>query len=180
MTMIDWKADIARVAYWKQLAADHDKLNAMPWKLPRVGAKCEAIAEAERELGHRLPAQYRQFLEFADGWQGFFVTTDLFGTDDFILHRHQAVMQNLEVQAYIAANTWRPEEVTPIGATDFDLDKFLLIADSAKVLPGGVAWFTGQEVDRYPSFHDFFAAMVNYNARLANQLVREDSELASS
>lgn len=179
MTQIDWKADIARVVYWKQAAAEHDKANALTWKLPRVGANMEAIAEAERALSRRLSAEFREFLAFADGWQGFYVSTDLFGTADFTAHRDQRVADRPEVQSYIAGNSLRPDEVVPIGASDFDLDVFLLISDGATTLPGGVLWLAGQEVERYRSFHDFFAAMVNYNARIANKLAAQASGLAS-
>lgn len=97
MTQIDWKADIARVVYWKQVAAEHDRANALPWKLPRVGATLQAIDAAERMLGRRLPIQFREFLAFADGWQGLHVATDLFGTPDFVGRRDQEVMRRPEV-----------------------------------------------------------------------------------
>jgi hypothetical protein len=31
--------------------------------------------------------------------------------------------------------------------------------------PGTVVWFAGAEVDRYPTFDDFFLAMIEYNVR---------------
>lgn len=170
MNQIDWKADIARIAYWKQVAAEHDKANTLPWKLPRVGAKPESLLEAERALGQRLPAEFREFLALADGWEAFHVLTDLFGTEDLIKRRWQSVMERPEVREYLIENGWKPNEVIPIGASEFDLDVFLLLSESAKSLPGGVVWLAGQEVDRYPSFHDFFAAMVNYNARVAEKI----------
>lgn len=179
MTQTDWKADIARVVYWKQIAAEHDRANALPWKLPRVGATPQAIDAAERTLGRRLPSQFREFLGFADGWQGFHISTDLFGTPDFVGRRDQVVMERPEVQDFMSGASLRSHEVVAIGASDFDLDVFLLVADEARELPGGVLWFAGQEVDRYPSFHDFFAAMVNYNARIADKLAAQSSGRAS-
>lgn len=177
MTQIDWKAEIARIVYWKQAAAEHDYANALPWKLPRVGATSQAIAEAERALGHKLPRQFREFLALADGWQGFYVSTDLFGTPELIAHRWQNAMERPELQEFMSRNSLQPMDVTAIGASDLDLDVFLLVNDDAETLPGAVLWFAGQEVDRYASFSDFFAAMVNYNARIASRLAEQSSPI---
>ena len=167
---IDWKIEIARIAYWKQVAADHDTKKALPWHLPRVGAKPKSILLAENAVGISFPQQFKEFLGYADGWQGFHVLTDLFGTNDFLEGRSKSVRQRPELASFLEARDLSETEVVPIGASDFDLDVFLLFSNDSKMLPGGVLWFANEEVDRYGSFADFFSAMVNYNAKIAQKL----------
>lgn len=167
---IDFKAEISRIAYWKQLAADHDKNGALPWHLPKVGASPDQILEAQEMIGFELPADYAQFLGLANGWKAFFVLTDLFGTDDFLNRRHVAAMGRRELRLFTENIGVMTGDVVVIGASDFDLDVFLLVSPHSKFLPGGVIWFASEEVDRYPSFSEFFSAMVNYNARVAQRM----------
>lgn len=168
--MIDWKAEISRIVYWKQMIAENDRLNAYPWHLPKVGAISEEIAAAEKAVGLSFSSQYEEFLRCANGWQGFVVTVDLFGTKDFLDGRFQKVMQREELFAFAKEQEFGEGEFVPIGASETDLDVFLHFSPSAKNLPGGVLWFANEEVDRYESFADFFAAMVNYNARVAQRI----------
>lgn len=166
----DWKAEISRIVYWKQIAADHDKNHALPWHLPRVGAKPESIVLAEQAMGVLFPEQFKKFLSYADGWSGFYVLTDLFGTTEFLEGRSKKVLQRPEVAAFLETNALREDEVIPIGASDFDLDVFLLLSESSSLLPGGVLWFASEEVERYGTFAEFVSAMVNYNARIAEKM----------
>ncbi|WP_211473824.1 SMI1/KNR4 family protein [Collimonas humicola] len=166
----DWKSEIARIVYWKQIAADHDKKKALPWHLPRVGAKPENIASAEKIIGTSFSHQFKEFLGYADGWQGFHVLTDLFGTKEFIDGKSNLVLKRPELAAFLDTNNLSDAEVISIGASDFDLDVFLHFSPSSKMLPGGVLWFANEEVDRYESFAEFFTAMVNYNARIAQKM----------
>lgn len=170
MKSVDWKAEIARTWHWKQIAAAHDKAGALPCKLPRVGARPEEIASAEHAVGRVFPAEFKEFISLANGWQGFYVLTDLFGTPDFMNGRSQKALERPEVSEFVLENGWKLEEVVAIGASDLDVDVFLLITEEAGNLPGGVVWLAGEEVDRYPTFHEFFGSMVNYNARIANKL----------
>jgi hypothetical protein len=165
----DWKAEIVRVAYWKQIAA-HDP--ALPWHLPRLAASPDMIAAAEAAVGVSFPAEFKQFLGYANGWRNFFIAVDLFGTDDFLAGRAAEVMKRPELRAFIDTTGLLEDEVFVVGATDLDLDVFLLVSPKSKLLPGGVVWFASEEVDRYPTFSDFFAAMVNYNAGTAQEVAR--------
>lgn len=169
--MIDWKLAISRVVYWKQMIADNDQLRAYPWHLPRVGATAADIAAAEKAAGVGFSSQYSDFLRHANGWSGFVITVDLFGTKDFIDHRSQKVMQREELSSFAKEQGFDESEFVPIGASEADLDVFLHFSPDAKNLPGGVIWFANEEVDRYESFSEFFEAMVNYNARVAQRMM---------
>ena len=167
------KADIVRIAHWKQLAADHDKKGVLRWHLPNVAASSERIARAESAAGMIFSSDYRDFLACANGWRGFHVAVDLFGTEDFLAGRAAKVMQTPELADFVAASGWRRGEIIPIGASDRGLDVFLHVSPSSSKLPGGVVWYASEEVDRYGTFRDFLAAMVNYSARIAKKLSGE-------
>jgi hypothetical protein len=167
---IDFKVEIARIAYWKQFATDYDKLGAYPRHSPRFGARPDQILAAQEIIGFEFPADYAEFLSLANGWKAFCVLTDLFGTDDFSVGRHVAEMERPELRLFTEKIGLASDTFVVIGASDFDLDVFLLFAPQSKLLPGGVLWFASEEIERYPSFSEFFSAMVNYNARVAQRL----------
>jgi hypothetical protein len=169
----DWKASIAKVAHWKQIANENDKLGAFPWHLPRVAASKAMIAQAEAHVGISFSPPYREFLSLADGWRGFFVSTDLFGTEDFLSGRAIEVRNRLDVREYISGARLNDRDLVPIGASDVDMDVFLLISETATQNSGEVIWLAGSEVDRYLDFQEFFEAMINYNARLAQRLISQ-------
>jgi hypothetical protein len=168
--MHDWKESIARIVHWKQVTNDNDTLGAFPWHLPRVAANSARIAEAETHMGVPFSPAYREFLSLADGWVGFCVTTDLFGTEDFLSGRAHEVLRRPDVAGYLSESGLPARYVVPLGASDVDMDVFLLVSEAAKQCSGQVMWIAGSEVERYSDFADFFEAMVNYNARLAQQL----------
>lgn len=171
--VIDWPTEIVRIVYWKQIIADNDDLNALPWHLPRAAASAESISSAEQVAGIAFSEQYKSFLSFADGWRGFCVVTDLFGTIDFIGGKSRLVRESPELLDYLEAKNIGGADVAVIGASDLDVDIFIHISEKSKILPGGVIWFAGEEVDRYECFFDFFTAMVNYNARVAKKFLEE-------
>ncbi|MDR6937892.1 SMI1/KNR4 family protein [Luteibacter sp. 3190] len=168
--MIDWKAEISRIVSWKQVIAENDNQKAYPWHLPSVAAAAQDIAAAENAAGMAFSTQHKEFLRYADGWQGFLITIDLFGTKDFLDGRAEKVMQREEIRSFTKKLGLHEGEFVPIGASEAELDIFLHISPSAEGLPGGVVWFASEEVDRFESFVDFFAAMVNYNARIAHRV----------
>lgn len=168
--MIDWKAEISRAVYWKQLIAEKDQHHAYPWHLPRVAATSEEIAGAENSTEFSFPSEYIEFLYVANGWQAFVINIDLFGTKDFIDGRSTEIKQRSELAELISEYGLGADELVVIGASNTDLDVFLYVSTKSKLLPGGVLWLANEEVDRYKSFADFFSAMVNYNARVAHRL----------
>lgn len=169
----DWKAEIARIVHWKQVAAEHDKNHVLPWHLPRVGASPDRIADAEAATGVRFSPEFKEFLAHADGWPGFYVLTDLFGTQDFQSGRAKAAAQRPELQEFLRGQGVGNTEAVVIGGSDLDLDVFIHFAPDSGLLPGGVLWFAAEEIDRYPTFSAFFSAMVNYNARIAQKMAEK-------
>jgi len=167
-----WKTEIARIVHWKQIAAQHDKKQALPWHLPEVGAPKDAVARAESELSAPFSDEYRSFLSLANGWKGFYVLIDLFGTDDFLSGRADEVTQRPEIESYLSKNGLTRKHVIPIGASSLEIDAFLLVSPASAIFPGAILWWAGEEIDCYSSFREFLGAMVNYNALIAQKMVQ--------
>jgi hypothetical protein len=166
----DWKAEIARVAYWKQMGAEHDSLRAFPWHAPRVAAAPERIEAAQQACGVGFSAQFQDFLRCADGWLAFYMLVDLFGTPDFTGGRSRNVLRRPELLELLSDCDLRAGDVVPIGASEFAQDVFIHVSPASRTLPGGVVWFLNEEVGRFETFGEFFGSMVNYNAMIAEKL----------
>lgn len=170
MNRFDWKTEISRLAYWKQIAAERDVHNILPWKLPRLAATENRIQDAEIAAGTTFTPDFKSFLRHADGWPGFHIATDLFGADEFLSGRNREVLERQEVADFIHEIGLELKDVTPIGASNVDLEVFLMVSPRSTKMPGQVIWFVSEEIDRFESFENFFSSMVNYNARIADKL----------
>jgi hypothetical protein len=166
----DWKAEIVRNVYWKQLIAERNQ--EFPWHLPRVAAKSNSIEAAQNASGIEFSDPYRDFLAHADGWLGFYTWVDLFGTPEFSSGLSRNVLQRPSLLQLLPGCGLASQEVAAIGASDSVNDVFILVSMNSRTLPGGVVWFGDAEVERYETFVEFFGSMVNINAHLAEQLKR--------
>lgn len=59
------------------------------------------IAEAEKAVNFDLPGEFRALLSVINGWKGFYMGVDLFGTDDFISGRSLQVKQRDEIAEFL-------------------------------------------------------------------------------
>ena len=169
MTTLDWKSEIARLAMIRTNIAALDKRKALPWAFPGVAAAEEELLSAERTIGRRLPNGYREFLRFANGWKGFCVLTDLFGTQELIDGRSGTACQRPDVIGFCNDNGLEQAGCLVIGDSPNDLNLFATFRE----WPDAVVWLAGEEVDRYKSFAEFFAAMIAYNEQVAARLARK-------
>lgn len=171
---MNWRQQIVQLVQWKQVIAEADKLGAFPWHFPRVAASGDQIAEAASKWG-ALAEEYLDFLRHANGWPGFMIATDLFGTDELLGGRADETLARDDVQEALIQGGFDDSPVVPIGATDVDTDVFLLISPQSKRLASGVVWIAGEEIERFSGFAAFFEAMIGYNARVAQKLVAESA-----
>lgn len=168
MSEIDWKAEIVRLATIKQDIAAADQRNALPWALPNVAATEADLEQAERVIGRSLPNGYRTFLSYANGWTGFCVLTDLFGTKDLVSERAQTAQARPDLFAFCKSNNLNVADCLVIGESPNDLNLFVIFQDQ----PEAVVWICVEEVDRYEKFQDFFIAMIAYNEQVLKRLTR--------
>ena len=161
----EWKQRIAEMAIIKQAVAEADDEGLWEYRLPHVGATEPQLKAVERHLGEPLAARYREFLECAGGWPAFLQTVDLFGPEELLGNerfRHAQEMVGYLEDEVLKKSHVRREDLLPIAASPVDRHLFVMTRKSAPK-PGVVIWFDGSEVDRFPSFDEFFLAMMDYN-----------------
>lgn len=164
MEPADWKERIAVMALVKQKLAEADTEGLWEYHLPRVAASEDRVREVEAHLGQALDPSYRAFLRHADGWPALYQTVDLFGSEDLLggeRFRHAEEMLGY-LEDEMPDGTRTRGHLLPVAASPVDLDLFVMTRfSSAK--PGTVIWLAGSEIDRFPSFDQYFLAMIDYN-----------------
>jgi hypothetical protein len=164
MEPADWKERIAVMALVKQRLAEVDTERLWEYHLPRVAASEERLQQVEAHLGQALDPSYRAFLRHADGWPAFYQSVDLFGSEELLgseRFQHAEEMLGYLEQEQPAASGMRGG-LLPVAASPVDLDLFVIPRRSS-AHPGTVIWLAGSEIDRFPSFDEYFLAMIDYN-----------------
>jgi hypothetical protein len=163
MEPADWQDRINVMALVKQRLAQVDAEGLWEYHLPRAAASEERVREVEAHLGQALDLSYRAFLRHADGWLAFYQTVDLFGSAELLggerFQHAQEMLGYLQEEQPAASG---PSDLLPIAASPVDLDLFVMTPHSSS-RPATVIWLAGSEIDRYPSFDEYFLAMIDYN-----------------
>lgn len=171
---MDWKRCIVTMVQIKQTIAELDNKGLWEYKLPGVAATDKDLLNVERHLGEPLDEEYKEFLRYADGWPALYQTVDLFGHYDLLgsmrFTHAQSMLEAVERSVFREAKVQR-EHLLPIAASPVDLDLFVITRLAADK-PGIVIWIAGTEIDRFPSFNEFFLAMMDYNRAEVQTLQR--------
>lgn len=161
----DWKKEIAVAWYVQEQTAMLDQDNCWEYFPPRVGATEADLVLAEATIGHRLDEHYREFLRFANGWQCFYQRVNLFGTEELCGGAQMAtaclLLEAIEPEILDKSN-FKKSELLPIAASSTDRDLFV-IARPESAVAGTVVWLAGYEIEQFPTFDEFFLAIVDYN-----------------
>jgi hypothetical protein len=161
----DWKLQIAQLVSIKQALADVDTEGLWENRLPRVAASEDELKAVENNLREALDPEYRAFLLHAAGWPAFWQTVDLFGPQELLgggAFGYATEMLGYIEDAVLSQVGFDRAELLPIAASPNELDLFLMTRPSSRS-PGHVVWLAGGEVDRFPSFQEYFMAMMDYN-----------------
>jgi|BarGraNGADG00212_1021973.scaffolds.fasta_scaffold87891_2 hypothetical protein len=167
MTPLEWKRCIVEMVHVHQRIHELDTERVWEHHLPELAATQDELDQAEAHLGEPLDAHYRQFLDLAGGWRALYQMVDLFGPDDLLggprFQLARTRLLDLEDSVLVQSGYGR-EQLLPIACSRDNLDLFVIVRPSAPE-PGTVVWFNGYEIDRYPTFDDYFLAMVEYGRR---------------
>jgi hypothetical protein len=163
----DWKARIFDLARIKQELAESDAEGCGSGTCQRGTARSGRGA-----AGEPLDPAYRAFLRHAGGWRAFFQTVDLLGPDELGGGRRHDLAREMLETIDDAAGTNHRLELLPIGFSEVGRHVFG-IGRAGSSIPGTVAWLSGEEVDRWPSFDEFLLAMMDYNRADAEDLRRD-------
>jgi len=162
---MDWRRRIVELVLVKQKLYEVDSEQLWEYRLPSIAATEEQLLAVEARIGEPLDPAYRAFLACAGGWSAFFQSVDLFGPEDLLggpRFVHGTEMLGFLEDSVLASSGFRRDELLPIAASPVDTDVFAMARRSTST-PGLVIWFAGYEIDRFPTFDEFFAAMVDYN-----------------
>ncbi len=171
----EWKKRIAIAYMVKQKISEVDVDGLWSLQYPELAASEDQILEAEAAMHYRLPLDLREFLKCADGWNQFYQTVDLFGTNDFKGSGRMGLALEL-VQWLIEDGSWEgtANELLPIAVSNEDNTLFCLTTE-ANDAKDRVLWFSGRLVDSFESFTEFFLAICDYNRDEVKRLINENS-----
>lgn len=162
---VEWKKRIAIAYLIKRKINEID--GGRLWSLhhPELAASEEQLLAVEYHLGYPLAADYRRFLECANGWQEFYLNVDLFGVDDFQgsprMSMATELLEWLVADSPVSASPFHAE-LLPIGLSQED-NTIFCIATPLHPQPGQVLWYSGKLIDTFPNFQDFFLTMCDYS-----------------
>ncbi len=169
---LGWVERMVVLGELKGELASADTAHLWQHRLPSSAATQADINQIEAIVGQPLAADHRAFLLLANGWRGFWQTSDLFGSDDFSGLRYEEAQDLLSV-----ASTANPSSVPsadslfPIAASAVDPDVFACVRQG-RPNEGSVVWIAGDVVDRFRTFTEYFDSMIQYN-RLELRALRE-------
>lgn len=173
---MDWKRELVIAHLVKQKIAEVDVDGLWEYTLPEVAATEDQLQALEARMGYGLDLQHRAFLLHANGWRAFEQNIDVFGVDDFIGGPHAAraaeLVESLEpLEPLCGLGTG---DVLPIAVSANDID-VMLMARPHTESPGQVLWFAGGLIETFPSFNEWFLAMVDYLRLDYQRLVEKHS-----
>lgn len=157
------KKDIAVLLDVRNQLMEADKQGLWEYHFPEVAATPEEITEIQKRLNLALSEEYKTFLLCANGWKCFFQMVDLFGTNDLISDKMEFARDLLAVEMeYDQELQELKDQLLPIAASEDDNDLFAMVLAPGERF-GEVIWLAGGEIERFPSFMDFFESMIKYN-----------------
>ena len=134
---------------------------------PEVRATLRQVKDAERQIGFEFPEDYKNFLLHANGWNCFYQYVDVLPLHDLLNTSdiHRIIMYNVEfVLEYEPAEGQRLDQknLLPVATGTHNVDTFVLIKHG-NPNAGTAVWLSGDEIDRFPSFHEFYLSMLDSN-----------------
>lgn len=172
----DWRPLIVSMIEVQQALFEADKEHLWEYHLPRVAASEATLARVERHLGFKLEPEYRGFLAMADGWPWFSQSVKLlFGSPELLGSPALLVADAMldAAESYLEAQCGvQRRAVFPIAVSPRDKDVFFMQLQDGVLRPP-IVWLAGEEIDRYISFAEFFASMIEYN-KLSLKALKEE------
>ncbi|WP_306359248.1 SMI1/KNR4 family protein [Nocardia sp. CC227C] len=136
--------------------------------MPKPGATEEQLRAAESRLGRRLDPQYRGLLSVANGWDHFWISFSLLGTED-IGSGPRWESGLMQAGIWFDDNDWGDEIGAPNDPDSFQLvvendngysDNVFLFVGAASDLPTGAAVPLPPEMT-YPDLYSYFRAQLD-------------------
>jgi hypothetical protein len=146
-------------------------------RLPGAPASESAIGKAESAIGLRLDPDYRGFLLAADGWHGFLASLGIFGCADLLgsplRQRGEETLAVWRNGGYLEAHGLAPGTFLMIAASEHSRP-FALVRLHGSSSPGEVVFFTGDDVEVFSTFREFFTKRVYAEEEAVRALTRSN------
>jgi hypothetical protein len=144
---------------------DRDKDGLWPYNFPKIALKENQINDFEIMQGKKLPFEYREFLKITGGWIGYMQCNDLVGIDYISNSKYMKIYDDVFLGL---DDVWiegvEKSDLLPISINTFDGDIFLISVNNCTL--GKIYWIgSGNEIDRWDNFVDYFASIIEYNKR---------------
>jgi hypothetical protein len=127
-------------------------------------------------LGEALHPVYRSFLKQAAGWRHACLDMILFAPEDLIAgpnyERGREALGWLDEESVLTHYGLAASDFIVAGMAESSIDLIALQRRTAPE-PGLVRWFAGYEIESYPTFGDYFHAILNLNRRRLERLREE-------
>ncbi len=177
---IDWDRDIQELTALKRMVSESEGVS---FSAPRPPATEAELIAVEEHLGLSLDRQFRDFLQHANGWDDFYISTSLFGTGELcdsaglmatatecvaaygefnpsgMLPPDDAPAEQWQLQSPL--DTISPKDLLPIGFST-SIGSITVIGRERTSCAGQVLEFSGSTIDRYPDFLAFFQSVIEY------------------
>lgn len=137
---------------------------------PNNGCSLEEISKVEDCLGIKFDNQYKEFLQYVNGWKECYRLVSFLGTKELLGSKEMDVAKEvLEIVCPLDEELeFKQDELLPIAVDEYGSDLFVL-TPPINGENGMVIWFAGQEIERFASFEVFRDTILQYMSQELNE-----------
>ena len=161
--MLNWPVELLELLALQQEAERASQGQDLAGSFGLAATEDELIA-CEHALGFRFEEHHREFLKFANGWERFSGTIDLFSTQDFLgSDRFNTALQWIREfdSEVFGSNAVDRERLFPIGKGEGSTS-LLIMKRKEERLDSVVLWFANEPTEEFPSFDAMFVSFKEY------------------
>jgi len=159
--MVNWDELIEKMINKHSELKEYDKKQIFEFRLPNVAATDEEIEAIKNNIKCDFDPEYLNFLKKANGWDYFYNTVILFGTNELLESEWKDIADDYMdiISDYVDCNL---DDITPIAVAKHDKDVFVMLnkkdvgAEYNKII-----WYAGDQVDVFEGFFDFFVKILD-------------------
>lgn len=160
LNILQWRE---QMLYVKNEMCKLDVKQIYHYYMPNNGCNLEEILRVEDCLGIKFDHQYKEFLQYVNGWKECYRLVSFLGTKELLSSEITDMAKEiLEIEcSFDEQLEFRKEELLPIAVDEYGSDLFVL-TPPVNDKNGMVIWFAGGEIERFPSFEVFRDTILQY------------------
>ena len=160
MNILQWQK---QMLYVRNEMCKLDVKQIYHYYAPNNGCSLKEISKVEDCLGIKFDNQYKEFLQYVNGWKECYRLVSFLGTKELLSSEITDMAKEiLEIEcSFDEQLEFRKEELLPIAVDEYGSDLFVL-TPPVNDKNGMVIWFAGGEIERFPSFEVFRDTILQY------------------